>query len=151
MQARGCLTSYPFFFKHSHQPGMGELGNLREIFPLVCVFKGIIKDLLSAFLFPLFSSLIFPASFPLPFPSIVSISLWLLFLCGHYGALLSHPSSSLSLFPLAFNPSFWPSVFLVPTHPGQESGNIPAHPRGGASPGPGVLVMVQGKFAAGTL
>ena len=78
----GVVSHLPlFFFKHPHQTGMEELGNLREIFPLICVFKGIIKDLFSAFLLPLFSSLIFPASFPLPFPSFVSISLWLLFLC----------------------------------------------------------------------
>lgn len=113
MQARGCLTSSPCFFKHPHQTGMEELGNLRAIFPLVCVFKGIIKDLLSAFLFPLFSSLIFPVSFPLPFPSVVSISLWLLFLCG---ALWCSPLSSL-FFSLPIPFGFYPLIlaFSVPS------------------------------------
>lgn len=56
----------------------------------------------------------------------------------------------LPLSPYSLWLTLWPSVLLVPTHPGQESGNIPAHPGGGASPGRGVLVMVQGKVAAGT-
>ena len=107
MQARGSFTSSSLIFHTPPSDWDRGTKKLKRDLSSYCVFKGIIKDLFSAVQLPLFPSLIFPASFPLPFPAFVSISLWLLFLCR---ALWCSPLVSLFL--------CLPVPFGLPPHSG---------------------------------
>lgn len=130
---RGCVSSSPlYFFGYSHQTGMEEPGTLKQIFPsflslygdqgFVCSFSAP-----SAFLF---------------FDSSCSLSSAPSLLCSHLFLV------SLSLLGSILLSSLVP----LPPFLGQEPGPPPTP----QSPtGSGVVaviaVMVQGKFAAGTL